>query len=48
MELNEKLLEKAKEAKTVEELTAIAKENGIELTAEVAKTYFAHLNKKKR
>ena len=46
MDLNEKLLEKAKEAKTVEELAAIAKENGIELTAEEAKNYFAKLNLK--
>ena len=46
MELNEKLLEKAKEAKTVEELVAVAKENGFELTAEEAKTYFAQLNPK--
>lgn len=46
MELNEKLLEKAQNAKTAEELVAIAKENGIELTAEEAKTYFAKLNTK--
>ncbi len=46
MELNEKLLEKAQNAKTAEELVAIAKENGIELTAEEAKTYFAQLNPK--
>ena len=46
MELNDKLLEKAKNAKTVEELVAVAKENGFELTAEEAKTYFAKLNAK--
>ena len=46
MELNEKLLEKAKDAKNAEELVAIAKENGIELTAEEAKSYFAKLNSK--
>ena len=46
MELNDKLLEKAKNAKTVEELVAVAKENGVELTAEEAKTYFANLNAK--
>ncbi len=46
MELNEKLLEKAKNAKSVEELVAIAKENGVELTADEAKNYFAQLNQK--
>lgn len=46
MELNKELLEKAKDAKNAEELVAIAKENGIELTAEEAKTYFAQLNTK--
>ena len=44
MELNEKLLEKAKNAKSVEELVNAAKENGVELTAEEAKTYFSKLN----
>lgn len=46
MELNEELLAKAKEAKTVEELITLAKENSIELTEEKAKTYFAKLNSK--
>ena len=46
MKLNKELLEKAQNAKSVEELVAIAKENGIELTAEEAKTYFAKLNNK--
>ncbi len=46
MELNDKLLEKAKNAKSAEELVTLAKENGIELTAEEAKTYFAKLNAK--
>ena len=46
MELNEKMLEKAKNAKSVEELIALAKENGLDLTAEEAKTYFAKLNAK--
>ena len=46
MELNDKLFEKAKNAKSVEELVAIAKENGVELTAEEAKNYFAQLNQK--
>ena len=46
MELNEKMLEKAKNAKTAEELVAIARENSIELTDEESKTYFAKLNAK--
>ena len=36
MELNKELLTKAKAAKTTEELLALAKENGIEMTAEEA------------
>lgn len=47
MEMNKKeLLEKAKTAKTVEELIALATENGIALTAEKAKEYFAELHAK--
>ena len=38
------LIAKAKTAKSAEELLALAKENGIELTAEEAKTYFAQLS----
>ena len=34
------LIEKAKEAKTPEELFALAKENGVELTEESAAAYF--------
>ena len=34
------LIEKAKSAKTPEELMALAKENGMELTEESAKAYF--------
>ena len=41
-----KLLEKAKEAKSAEDLIALANENGAVLTAEEAKTYFAQLNAK--
>ena len=41
---NEQLI-KAKSAKTAEELLALAKASGIELTEEQAKTYFAELNK---
>ena len=40
------LIEKAKEAKTPEELFALAKENGVELTEESAKAYFNQLNPK--
>ena len=44
--LTHELLEKAKQAKTPEELAALAKGNGIELTAESAKAYFAKHNSK--
>lgn len=40
------LIEKAKSAKSTEELIALAKENGIELTEETANTYFNQLNPK--
>ena len=43
--LTPELLEKAKQSKTPEELAALAKENGIELTSESAKAYFDSLNK---
>ena len=43
--LTPELLEKAKAAKTPEELLTFAKENGAQLTAEEANTYFAKLNK---
>ncbi len=46
MNLNEGMLEKAKTAKTLEEFTAVAKENGVELTNDEAETYFAQLNPK--
>lgn len=46
MEFNKELLEKAKEAKNVEELKALAKENEIELTDEQAEAYFEKLNPK--
>ena len=45
--LTQELIEKAKLAKSVGELFALAKENGIELTEEEANTYFAQLNPKK-
>ena len=38
------LIEKAKTAKSAEELLELAGANGIELTEEEAKTYFAQLN----
>lgn len=42
---HEELLIKAKEAKTAEELLALAKENGIEMTEESAKAYFEQIHK---
>lgn len=42
--LTPELIAKAKTAKSAEKLFEIAKENGVELTAEEAKTYFAQLN----
>ena len=45
--MNEEMIAKAKEAKSVEELIALAKENGIELTEEDAKMYFEQLSAKK-
>ena len=44
MELNKELLETAKTAKTPEELTALAKANGVELTGEDAKACFDRLH----
>ena len=37
-------MEKARAAKSAEELLAIAKENGIDMTADEAKTYFEQVN----
>ena len=42
--LTPELIAKAKTAKNTEELLEIAKANGVELTAEEAKTYFEQLN----
>ena len=39
------LFEKAKEAKSAEELLSLAKENGMELTEEEGAAYFPQLNK---
>ena len=40
------MIEKAKAAKSAEELLEIAKANGVEMTADEAATYFAQLNPK--
>lgn len=40
------MIEKAKAAKSAEELLALAKESNVEITAEEANTYFAQLNPK--
>ncbi len=40
MELNKELIQKAKEAKSVEELMAFAKDNGVELSKEQADAFF--------
>ena len=45
MNVSKELLEKAKQAKTAEELLAIAKAENVELTAEEAAKAFAELNK---
>ena len=39
------IITKAKEAKTPEEIVSIAKENGMEMTAEEAQAYFDQLNR---
>lgn len=44
--LNPEMIEKAKAAKSAEELLEIAKANGVEMTADEAKTYFAQLGPK--
>ena len=44
--LTPEMIEKAKVAKTAEELYEIAKANGVEITEDEAKTYFAQLNPK--
>lgn len=43
---NEEVLAKAKQAKSVEELLTLAKESGVEMTAEQAQDIFAQLNQK--
>ena len=44
--LKPEMIEKAKEAKSAEELLELAKENGVEMTADEAATYFAQLGPK--
>ena len=46
MNFNAEMIEKAKVAKTAEELYEIAKSEGVEMTADEAATYFAQLNPK--
>ncbi len=43
--MNKDLIIKAKQAKSPEEILALAKENGMKLTEESAKAYFAKLHK---
>lgn len=43
--LTPELLEKAKQAKSAEELLSVAEENGVELTEDAARAYFEQLNK---
>ena len=44
--LTSEMIEKAKAAKSAEELIALAKDNGVEMTADEAATCFAQLNPK--
>ena len=44
--LTSEMIEKAKATKSAEELLELAKANGVEMTADEAKTYFAQLNPK--
>ena len=44
MKLTQEIIEKAKAAQSAEELLEIAKENGIDMTADEAKTYFEQIN----
>ena len=46
MKLTQEMMEKARAAKSAEELLEIAKDNGVEMTADEAKSYFAQLNPK--
>lgn len=44
MDLNQELLAKAEEARSAEELLALAKENGIEMTEDSAKELYERMN----
>lgn len=44
MNLTSEIMEKAKQAKSADELLTIAKENGMEMTEEEAKAYYAQLH----
>ena len=44
MNLTSEIMEKAKQAKSADELLTLAKENGIEMTEEQAKAYYAQLH----
>lgn len=46
MEMNKELIAKAMEAKSPEELMALSKENGMEMTEETANTYWGQLHPK--
>ncbi|MGN0349992.1 MAG: Nif11-like leader peptide family RiPP precursor [Roseburia sp.] len=48
MNMNPELMKKAKAAKSAEELLALAKESGMELTKEDAAAYFTRLHEKKK
>jgi len=43
---DEEAIAKAKQAKSVEELLTLAKESGVEMTAEQAQEYYTQLNPK--
>ena len=44
--LTQEMIEKAKSVNSADELLALSKENGIEMTSDEAATYFAQLNPK--
>ena len=46
LNFNSEMMEKAKAAKSAEELLALAKENNVEMTAEEAKSCFEQINSK--
>ena len=44
MKLTQEMMEKSRAAKSADELLEIAKANGVELTADEAKTYFEQIS----